>query len=172
MSLVTSVSHVLVTSGHYLSQMSTSCQSTIFSVFAPLNEIVEDLDSTKRARWEQMWTMFDRQSDVMHPLIYQHPVSGMPVRYSNAMHYRVVVGVRRASNIFSSDKCIHAGLLDYRRPFVAEVTRSNVSVFMCSEHVAIMFRRCAFTWARRWHMSSSTTTTADEPPSRRKRDLL
>lgn len=46
------------------------------TVFAPLNEIVEGLEPGKRREWERLWMLSDRRSGPVHPLIYQHPITG------------------------------------------------------------------------------------------------
>ena len=40
------------------------------TVFAPLNETVQNLPSEKRNEWERLWMMSDRQTGPIHPLIY------------------------------------------------------------------------------------------------------
>jgi len=42
------------------------------TVFAPLNEIVQNLPSEKRNEWERLWMMITQQSGPIHPLIYPH----------------------------------------------------------------------------------------------------
>ncbi|KAK7070022.1 hypothetical protein SK128_007847 [Halocaridina rubra] len=45
------------------------------TVFAPLNEIVEELPREKRIRWERLYMASDRRSGPIHPLIYSHPLT-------------------------------------------------------------------------------------------------
>ena len=51
------------------------------TVFAPLNEIVENLPSAKRNEWERLWMMSDRRTGPIHPLIYPHPVAHKKVNF-------------------------------------------------------------------------------------------
>jgi len=45
------------------------------TVFAPLNEIVDNLPSETRNECETVWMMSDRQNGPIHPLIYPHPTT-------------------------------------------------------------------------------------------------
>jgi len=49
------------------------------TVFAPLTDIVENLDPEKKALWDRLWMVSDRRSGPKHPMIYKHPESGKPV---------------------------------------------------------------------------------------------
>ncbi|XP_067677210.1 (3R)-3-[(carboxymethyl)amino]fatty acid oxygenase/decarboxylase-like [Haliotis asinina] len=46
--------------------------------FVPLKELVESLSSETRQRWERLWMVSDRRSNLVHPLIYPHPVTRHP----------------------------------------------------------------------------------------------
>lgn len=46
--------------------------------FVPLNELIGNLSSEKRARWERLWMLPDRRDRLVHPLIYPHPVTRLP----------------------------------------------------------------------------------------------
>jgi len=52
-------------------------------VFAPLNEIVDNLPSEKRNEWERLWMMSDRRTGPVHPLIYPHPSTKKKVNFKN-----------------------------------------------------------------------------------------
>ena len=49
------------------------------TVFAPLTEIIEGLETEKRLLWERLWMISDRRSGHVHPLVYNHPETGKPV---------------------------------------------------------------------------------------------
>jgi alpha-ketoglutarate-dependent taurine dioxygenase len=51
------------------------------TVFAPLNEIIENLPSAKRNELERLWVMSDRRTGPIHPLIYPHPVTQKKVNF-------------------------------------------------------------------------------------------
>jgi len=53
------------------------------TVFAPLNEIVDNLPSEKRNEWERLWMMSDRRTGPIHPLIYLHPITQSKVTFKN-----------------------------------------------------------------------------------------
>jgi alpha-ketoglutarate-dependent taurine dioxygenase len=57
------------------------------TVFAPLNEIVENLPSAKRNEWERLWMMSDRRTGPIHPLIYPHPVTQKKVNFLMGILY-------------------------------------------------------------------------------------
>lgn len=48
------------------------------TVFIPLKELIESLSEEKRQRWEKLWMVSDRQSRIIHPLIYPHPSTKKP----------------------------------------------------------------------------------------------
>ena len=52
------------------------CPKEGATVFAPLNELIERLDPEKRQHWDRLWMASDRRSQVVHPLIYPHPLTG------------------------------------------------------------------------------------------------
>ena len=60
----------------------------MFSVFAPLTDIVESLTPEQREKWERLWQVSDSRMENIHPLIYAHPVTGKPVRL--ALRYGVL----------------------------------------------------------------------------------
>ncbi|XP_025111404.1 uncharacterized protein LOC112574493 isoform X1 [Pomacea canaliculata] len=47
------------------------------TAFVPLKELVESLSEETRVQWERLWRT-DHHYQVIHPLIYQHPVTGDP----------------------------------------------------------------------------------------------
>lgn len=49
------------------------------TVFAPLNEVVENLPSAKRKEWERLRMISYQRSGPVHPLIYPHPITGKMV---------------------------------------------------------------------------------------------
>jgi len=51
------------------------------TVFAPLNEIVENLPSANRNKWERQRMMSDQRTGPIHPLIYPHPVAHKKVNF-------------------------------------------------------------------------------------------
>jgi len=51
------------------------------TVFAPLNEIVENLPPAKRNKWERLWMMTDRRTGPIDPLIYPHPITQKKVSF-------------------------------------------------------------------------------------------
>lgn len=51
------------------------------TVFAPLNEIVENLPCAKRNEWERLWMMSDRRTGPIHPLIHPHPITQKKVNF-------------------------------------------------------------------------------------------
>jgi alpha-ketoglutarate-dependent taurine dioxygenase len=53
------------------------------TVFAPLNEIVDNLPSEKRNEWERLWMMSDRQTGPILPLIYPHTIAQKKVNLKN-----------------------------------------------------------------------------------------
>jgi len=46
--------------------------------FAPLTQIVESLDQDQRDLWDRLWMVSEGERAV-HPLIYRHPATGLPV---------------------------------------------------------------------------------------------
>ncbi|XP_076030549.1 alpha-ketoglutarate-dependent taurine dioxygenase-like [Oratosquilla oratoria] len=52
-----------------------SVPTTGATVFAPLNELIEQLPQEKRDRWERLYMISDRRSGPVHPLIYAHPIT-------------------------------------------------------------------------------------------------
>lgn len=61
-----------------LTQQQVLSSSLLFPAFVPLKELVESLSEETRAQWERLWRT-DHHYQVIHPLIYQHPVTGDPV---------------------------------------------------------------------------------------------
>jgi hypothetical protein len=53
--------------------------------FIPLNELIESLPAETRSRWERLWMLPDRRDKVVHPLIYPHPVTKLPVRITSLL---------------------------------------------------------------------------------------
>ena len=53
------------------------------TVFAPLNEIVNNLPSEKRNEWERLWMVSDRRTGSINPLIYPHPSTKKNVNFKN-----------------------------------------------------------------------------------------
>ena len=51
----------------------------LFTVFAPLNKLINQLPDDKLQRWERLWMVSDARVDRIHPLIYSHPVTGLKV---------------------------------------------------------------------------------------------
>ncbi|KAL5017587.1 hypothetical protein ScPMuIL_007176 [Solemya velum] len=48
------------------------------TVFVPLNEVICSLSPETRAKWERLYMVSDRRMAIVHPLIYPHPVTGLP----------------------------------------------------------------------------------------------
>ncbi len=46
------------------------------TLFSPLKELIEKLDKDMRKMWERLWFVSDHGQ--VHPLIYPHPVTGLP----------------------------------------------------------------------------------------------
>jgi hypothetical protein len=44
-------------------------------VFAPLNEIVDNLSIGKRNEWQRLWMMSGWRTGPIHPLKYPHPIT-------------------------------------------------------------------------------------------------
>lgn len=61
--------------------MKCDARETSFSVsaFAPLTEMIDQLDDRKRERWERLWMVSDARVGRIHPLIYSHPITGLKV---------------------------------------------------------------------------------------------
>jgi len=57
------------------------------TVFAPLNEIVENLPSVKWNEWERLWVMNDRPTGPVHPLIYPHPITQKKANFEMGIFY-------------------------------------------------------------------------------------
>ncbi|ELT92849.1 hypothetical protein CAPTEDRAFT_224069 [Capitella teleta] len=51
--------------------------SSSVSAFAPLTEMIDQLDDRKRERWERLWMVSDARVGRIHPLIYSHPITGL-----------------------------------------------------------------------------------------------
>lgn len=60
------------------------------TIFAPLEEVVKSLPADRRETWERLHMLSDRRGGVAQPLIYPHPVTGMPS--ANCMHTQLVGG--------------------------------------------------------------------------------
>lgn len=45
------------------------------TVFAGLNEVIEDLTPEQRQRWDKLYMASDRRTGPVHPLIYRHPIT-------------------------------------------------------------------------------------------------
>ena len=43
--------------------------------FISLYDLVSSLDARRKAEWDRLWMISDSRSDVVHPLIYNHPVT-------------------------------------------------------------------------------------------------
>jgi len=52
-------------------------------VFAPLNEIVDNLPFEKRNEWERQWMMSGWRTGPIHPLIYPHPSTKKKANFKN-----------------------------------------------------------------------------------------
>ncbi|KAK3091777.1 hypothetical protein FSP39_022561 [Pinctada imbricata] len=48
------------------------------TAFVALTELIESLSEAVRARWERLWMVSDRRMQIVHPLIYRHPVTKYP----------------------------------------------------------------------------------------------
>jgi len=79
--------------------------------FAPLKELVEELDSETREYWEKLW--FVSNHGVIHPLIYSHPVTkektmcfhcGEPFVESFVLNYNLET--RSAEKIFNWEETL------------------------------------------------------------------
>ena len=55
-----------------------SCPSQGATVFAPLTELIERLDDSKRQFWERLYMASDRRGNCVHPHIYPHPLTKLP----------------------------------------------------------------------------------------------
>jgi len=44
--------------------------------FISLYDLVSSLERERRAKWDRYWMISDSRSDVIHPLMYHHPVTG------------------------------------------------------------------------------------------------
>jgi alpha-ketoglutarate-dependent taurine dioxygenase len=51
------------------------------TVFAPLNEIVQNLPSAKRNELERLWVMSFRRTGLIHSLIYPHPITRKKMKF-------------------------------------------------------------------------------------------
>lgn len=47
--------------------------------FIPLTELIENLDTSRKNKWNQLWMLSDRRTGPVHPLIYKHPITEKPV---------------------------------------------------------------------------------------------
>lgn len=57
------------------------------TLFIPLTELIESLDKDTYDRWNKAWMISDRRSGPIHPLIYNHPLTGKPVSFINFILY-------------------------------------------------------------------------------------
>jgi len=49
------------------------------TVFAPMTELIEQLPKKKFDEWNRLWMVSDRRTGPIHPLVYRHPVTKLPV---------------------------------------------------------------------------------------------
>jgi len=43
--------------------------------FISLYDLISSLDAKRKSKWDRLWMISDSRSDVIHPLIYNHPVT-------------------------------------------------------------------------------------------------
>ena len=55
-----------------------SCPSQGATVFAPLTELIERLDESKRKFWDRLYMGSDRRGNCVHPHVYPHPLTKLP----------------------------------------------------------------------------------------------
>ena len=56
-----------------------ACPREGATVFAPLTEVIERLPAEKRARWDRLYMVSNRNGNLVLPLVYSHPQTGKPV---------------------------------------------------------------------------------------------
>jgi alpha-ketoglutarate-dependent taurine dioxygenase len=57
------------------------------TVFASLNEIVDNFPPDKRNKWEILWMMSDRRTGPIHSLIYPYPITQKKVNFLMGILY-------------------------------------------------------------------------------------
>ena len=49
-------------------------------MFSPLHEVTQSLSEEQAERWQRLYMVADRRGGLVHPLIYNHPITGKEVR--------------------------------------------------------------------------------------------
>lgn len=47
--------------------------------FIGFKELLDSIPADMRARWDRLWMVSDKGKKLVHPLVYPHPVTGLPV---------------------------------------------------------------------------------------------
>ena len=46
--------------------------------FVSLTDVIQGLGEERRQFWNRLWMVSDSHNDLVHPLIYTHPATGLP----------------------------------------------------------------------------------------------